>query len=217
MRLALVLATAMLIPNLALADDDDGTFDPDPKPEPPTVDLPNPAEDTETYAGVGSGIAYAERGVGEFGGSMSVSFSPDASIVSADPSIGYFLFDNFQLSGILGVRYVNVDGADSTRFSALAEPSLHLPINDGLFWVGGLGVGGAVANASNFDGTQVGLALAPRTGVQLLVGRSGLLNLGVRYSAVFSEVEADLEPLEGQAVLGFRNSFDVQAGYTVMF
>jgi hypothetical protein len=49
-------------------------------------------------------------------------------------------------------------------------------------------------------GLESGFALAPRTGVQILLGRSGLLNLGGRYSAVFSDVESRVGPLEGQAV-----------------
>jgi hypothetical protein len=53
--------------------------------------------------------------------------------------------------------------------------------------------------------------------VQILLGRSGLLNLGARYSAVFSDVDTRVGPLEGQAVLAFANTFDIQAGYTVMF
>lgn len=202
-------------------EDDDraegpSTADPDVKPEAPVPVVPNPAQDVRTYAGVGSGVAYAERGVGEFGGSMSLSASKGVFNVSADPMVGYFLFDNIELSGSLGVRHLAVEGQTSDQFALLVEPSVHLPINDGLFWYGGLGVGFALADTSGSD-FDSGLAIAPRTGVQLLLGRSGLLNLGGRYSAVFSDVDTNVGPLAGEAVLAFVNTFELQAGYTVMF
>jgi hypothetical protein len=194
--------------------------DEDVKPEAPTPEVPNPAEDAVTYAGVGSNTAYSERGVGEFGGSASFALSNDVLAISADPMVGYFLWDNLQLSGLVGLRHLSVDGQNSDRFSLMAEPSVHIPISndDGLFWVGGLGVGAALGNDVDDDpGVEVGFAMAPRTGVQILLGRSGLLNLGARYSMIFTDAEARVGALEGTTVLAFANTFDVQAGYTVMF
>ena len=211
----------MLAPMVAAADDDHDdeladTFDPDVKPEAPRPELPD-ADGTEVYAGVGSGVAYSTQGTGEFGGAMSFATSPDVLSFSADPMVGYFVFDNIQLSGILGYRHVTVDDASSNRFSALVEPSLHLPITNGLFWAGGLGMGAAFTDGIVDDRFTGGVALAPRTGLQVLIGRSGLLNVGGRYSMVFSDVDTDLEPATGQATLVFANTFEIQAGYTVMF
>lgn len=195
-----------------------GTFDPDAKPEPPRPELPSPAEDTRPYAGVGSEVAYAERGVGEFGGSLTFALTNDLTSFSADPMVGYYLWDNIELSAIVGVRHLRVNGESSNRFSLALEPSFHLPINDGLFWLVGIGNGVALGNDVDTDpSVDVGYMVSPRTGVQLLVGRSGILNLGARYSAIFSDLETDIAPLEGQAVLAFTNTFDIQAGYTVMF
>jgi hypothetical protein len=229
MRWTIFGLLGMLPAGLALAADPDPNPEPiegedsrdeDIKPEAPTPDIPNPMEDTIYYAGVGSKTAYSERGVAEFGGSGSFALSNDVTTFSADPMVGYFLWDNLQLSGILGVRHLAVDGEASNRFSVMAEPSVHIPItnDDGLFWVGGLGAGVALGNdVDNDPGLESGFALAPRTGVQILLGRSGLLNLGARYSAVFSDVDTRVGPLEGQTVLAFANTFDIQAGYTVMF
>jgi hypothetical protein len=194
--------------------------DEDIKPEAPTPELPNPSEDTVPYAGVGSSTAYSERGVGEFGGSASFALSNDVTAFSADPMVGYFLWDNLQLSGTLGIRHLTVEDEASNRVSLMAEPSVHIPItsDDGLFWVGGLGAGVAVGDDVDDDpDLESGFALAPRTGVQILLGRSGLLNLGARYSMVFTDAEARLRALEGQTVVAFANTFDLQAGYTVMF
>jgi hypothetical protein len=192
------------------------TTDPDVKPEAPTVELPNPAEDARTYAGVGSKIAYSEVGTAEAGGSLSFSTSSGATTFSADPTIGYFLFDNVELSGTVGLRHLNVEGERSNQISFLAEPSLHIPINDGLFWFAGTGLGAAVLDTSDTT-ADMGFAFAPRTGIQILMGRSGLLNLGGRYSMVFSDVDARVAPEQGEAVVAFVNTLDIQAGYTVMF
>ena len=193
------------------------TTDPTVKPDAPAPEIPNPAEDVRTYAGVGSDMAYSEKGVGEFGGSMSLALADGLFNASADPTLGYFLWDNLELSGVIGVRHLAVEGESADQLSLMAEPSVHLPINDGLFWVGGVGVGPAVMDTSATK-LDSGLALAPRTGVQILLGRSGLLNLGGRYSAVFSDVETNTSgPFEGEALLGFRNTFELQGGYTVMF
>lgn len=225
-----IFATLGLLPaGMAFAQEPDPDPEPiegeDPNdddviPEAPTPDVPNPVEDTIEYAGVGSQTAYSERGVGEFGGSASFTLSSDVLSLSADPQIGYFLWDNLQLSGILGVRHLSVEDENSNRFSLMVEPSAHIPIsaNDDIFWMGGLGVGAAFGNDVDRDpGLEAGFALAPRTGVQFLLGRSGLLNLGARYSAIFTDVDTNVGPVQGQAVLGFANTFDIQAGYTVMF
>jgi hypothetical protein len=229
MRWTIFAALGLLPAGFAFAQEPDPNPEPiegedpnddDVKPEAPTPDLPNPTEDTVTYAGVGSDTAYSERGVGEFGGSASFALSNDVTNLSADPMIGYFLWDNLQLSGIIGVRHLSVENENSNRFSVMAEPSVHIPITqeDNLFWMGGIGVGAAFGNdVDNDPGIEAGMAFAPRTGVQFLLGRSGLLNLGARYSAVFSDVDTRVGPLQGQAVLAFANTFDIQAGYTVMF
>ena len=197
---------------------DTSTFDPDTKPEPPTPELPNPAEDTRNYAGVGSSVSYAERGVGEFGGSATFALTNNVLSFSADPTLGYFLWDNIQASAILGFRHLTLDDESSNRFSLMVEPSVHVPINEGLFWVVGGGTGLALGDDVDDDPqVEAGWILAPRAGVQLMVGRSGLVNFGARYSAILSSVSADLDELEGVAILAFANTFDIQAGYTVMF
>lgn len=196
------------------------TFDPDKKPEAPQADLgvADPTTNLKTYAGVGSEWAYGDAGTAEIGGALAFSTSNDTTTFSTDPMIGYFLWDNIELSAIIGYRHVTIHDVQSTnRFSLLVEPSLHMPINDGLFWMVGVGAGPAIGTNLSADKVDAGLALAPRAGLQLLVGRSGLLNLGVRYAAVFSDLDTDLAIGGGQAVLAFTNSLDVQAGYTVMF
>ena len=100
----------------------------------------------------------------------------------------------------------------------MLEPSLHVPINDGVFWALGLGNGLAIGDdVDDQPDLDAGYILAPRAGVQLMVGRSGLVNLGARYSIIFTDLAGDVAPSNGVAVLAFANTFEIQAGYTVMF
>jgi hypothetical protein len=197
-------------------DGNPSTTDPDVKPEAPKVDVPNLTDDVKTYAGVGSNTAYGDQGVVELGGSFGLSAAENSFGISADPFIGYFLVDNIELGATLGVRHASVGGENSNQFALLVEPSFHVPINDGFFYFIGLGIGAALVDTSVTD-SELGLAIAPRTGVQFLIGRSGLLNLGARYSIVLSDVDSAVGLGGGETVLAFRNTFDVQAGYTIMF
>lgn len=209
---------------LALAQDDDDDTDPraedtSEQPDPPVPEIPDPIEDSYRYAGVGSDIAYGEAGVIEAGGSMAFSSTGLSTAFAIDPMVGYFIYDNIELSAILGARYLNVEGGSETRLSLMLEPSLHYPLTDQIFLAGGLGLGVATAspglNAN--DDITVGFAMAPRIGTQFLVGRSGLLNLGARYAMTFTDAEGDVDPYQGRTVLAFVNAFEIQAGYTVMF
>jgi hypothetical protein len=180
-------------------------------PRPPGID-----EDADEYAGVGGRHAYSEAGVVELGGSLSVSGGGDAMSLAADPFIGYFLWDNLQASMIVGTRVSNIGGNTATRFSVVLEPSFHYPFNRYVFGFAGIGVGMASANPA-IDDTTFGTAIAPRAGVQFLVGRSGLVNVGVRQVLTFVDADDSIDPYQGRTVLAFTNSFDGQVGYTVMF
>lgn len=191
----------------------------DPVPTPPRPDLPQ--EEPVEQAGVGSRYAYSRAGVIESGGSLGLSLANEYLAFTADPMIGYFLWDNIQGSAILGVQYVNVGGVSQTRVSLVFEPSFHYPFTDTFFGFIGAGIGAAMVDPAltTPEGDKVGFgtALAPRFGVQTLVGRSGLLNLGARQVLTFVDVDTDVSSYGGQTVLAFSNVFQLQAGYTIMF
>lgn len=186
------------------------------KPTAPSPESVNPKQDMKTNAGVGSKVAYAERGVIELGGSLAFATANGVTSLAVEPSAGYFLLDNVELSGVLSVRHISVAGENANQVSLVVEPSLHFPLNDGLFVFGGLGIGAALYDTSATS-VDVGLAVAPRGGVQVLVGRSGLLNFAARYSAVLSSLDGQVATGGGQTVLAIQNQFDILGGYTVMF
>jgi hypothetical protein len=117
---------------------------------------------------------------------------------------------------VLSVRHTGISGANANQLALVAEPSLHFPINDGVFLFGGIGLGVALYDTSATS-LDTGLDIAPRAGAQLLLGRSRLLNLAVRYSAVLSSLDGNVDIGGGQTVLAFQNQLDLLGGYTIMF
>jgi hypothetical protein len=133
------------------------------------------------------------------------------------PSIGYFIIDNIELSAIIGLSHVRIDVEDSTGttdtatqtlLSVLVEPSVHLPFTDSLFGFFGLGLGLSYAEESG-----AGFLLEPRLGMNVLVGRSGILSpaIYVQY-ATTSAIQTDQGTL-----LQVNFGYGLNVGYTVMW
>ncbi len=184
--------------------------DKDPIPQPPrpmvSVDEDNLVEE---QAGVGSAIAYTESGVVEMGGSAGFSMNNSLTTATLSPSIGWFVADNFQVSGITNFTYADVQGDDSMSVSALVEPSYHLPFTDTVFGFAGVGAG-----VSYIEDAGAGFAVQPRAGMKFLVGRSGIFTPAVNVG--YSTVEADSIG-NNRTILTVEPSVGVQAGYTVMW
>jgi hypothetical protein len=180
--------------------------DDDPTP-PPASPLPPDAAVVE-QAGVGGPVAYGRAGVLELGGSASFSTASNFTEFSLRPSIGWFIADNLELSGILSFNHASVDGNSATSWAILAEPSYHLPINSTLFAFLGVGAG-----ISHVNDVGTGFALAPRLGMNILIGRSGVLTPALL--AQYSTTDA-IETPQGTLV-AVTSSFGLSVGYTVMW
>ena len=183
--------------------------DNDPIPEPPRPAVIERDQKILEQAGTGSTIAYAEAGVLELGGSASFSTSNALTTTTVSPTIGWFIADNIQLSGIIDLNYANVDGADGAlSTAALLEPSYHLPFTDRVFGFAGLGAG-----ISYFEDAGAGFAVRPRVGANIIVGRSGIFTPAVNVG--YSTVEA--ASAQGRTLLTVEPSVGLSAGYTVMW
>lgn len=195
----------------------------------PSSELPTPRSDNDPrppvaspmtpnvggvvkQAGVGGPTAYGRTGVVELGGSAGFSAADNYTRFELSPSVGYFVADNLQMS-VLGVfNYFNLDDAvvgdsSATEFKLLLEPSYHLPFSNSLFGFLGLGAG------ANYISEDVGFAVQPRLGVNVLVGRSGVLTpaFNVAYSTV------DAVRTGAGTLLAVRTTYGVNIGYTVMW
>ena len=180
--------------------------DHDAQPSPAAPSLP--VGGVTEQAGVGGTQSYARAGVLEFGGSVGFSRASGFTQVNVSPSIGWFFMDNVEISGIVGMNYINADGESSAFLTVLAEPSLHIPFSNTLFGFigGGIGLGYS-------DETGAGLALAPRVGMNILIGRSGILTPALQM--VYSTTEA-IQTSQG-TLLAVNTSFGANMGFTVMW
>jgi len=152
---------------------------------------------------LGSEVAYGDRGVVELGGMVGLDVRDELFDFSIAPTVGYFIVDRLELTliPILRIRSVTDDatGASETnvRFAGILEPSYHLPFTDYLYGFAGLGIGFTYES-----GPGVEALLRPVVGLDVMVGRSGILK-----PAGFIDVGLGAGAMGG----GF------QAGYTVMF
>lgn len=107
-------------------------------PEPPSPT--GPQERIYEKAGLGSYIPYAKSGVVELGGSMSFVTANEFDQFTLSPSVGWFFADNLQLSAIASYHQVSTGTDNLIYWTALLEPSYHLPFNNTTFGFAGLGL-----------------------------------------------------------------------------
>lgn len=171
-----------------------------------------PAGGLVEQAGVGGTTAYGRAGVLELGGNVGLNISSSQTTLTIAPSIGWFFADNLQISGILGYRFASVSSngvsASSHALQILAEPSVHIPFSRTVFGFAGVGLG-----LSYVDGPGAGFALAPRLGVNIAVGRSGILTPAAQFA--YSTNDA-VQTSQG-TLLAVSASYGLNVGYTVMW
>ena len=179
-------------------------------------EVPSPSVPIGTIirqAGVGGTVGYGRAGVLELGGSAGFAFASDYTQMNLSPTIGWFLADNLEISAILGISYIETGDESSTLWSALAEPSYHLPFNRSVFGFLGLGVG-----AAHVSDVGTGFAIAPRVGANFMVGRSGVLtpSLSYQYTTVGTDME-DGATGEDLTVVALTSAVRFNVGYTAMW
>ncbi len=236
MRLMKAILAMCLMTSLAIADDDGvvgntpqatapptptgqlppATSDADPAPPVPTPNIPGLNGEVVEQAGVGGIVGYGRAGVLELGGSAGLTMAQDIHMLNVSPQIGWFLVDNFELSGIIDVAHLKAgEGNTATIWSALAEPSFHLPFNRSLFGFVGMGVG-----ASYVSELGTGLAVAPRIGLDFLVGRSGILRPSLSYQYTTHDAMANGDTVDGTAdvtLVAVSSALRFNIGYSSMW
>ena len=170
-----------------------------------------PAGGIVSQAGVGGVIGYGRAGVLELGGSAGFTVATDYRNLNFAPTIGWFLADNLQLSGIISVSNIKAGSKSTTLWSTLIEPSYHLPINRLLFVFLGLGVG-----ASHVTGAGTGFAVAPRIGTNFMIGRSGILSPSLSYQ--YTTIDVPSNGATGSVTtVALTSAVQFNVGYTVMW
>lgn len=159
-------------------------------------------------AGIGGDVAYARARVLELGGTAGFTAASDFTQVTIAPSLGWFVIDNLELSGIVQFSHVSTGGQDANFVTLLAEPSFHIPIQDYLFGFAGLGAG-----LTWIEGPGAGFALAPRVGLNIMVGRSGVLTPQLQLQYSTHEAVATNQG----SLLAVSVTYGGGIGYTVMW
>jgi hypothetical protein len=187
------------------------TSDNDPHPEVASPGMP--AGGLVEQAGIGGRVGYGRAGVLELGGSAGLTAATDLTQVNVAPSIGWFVADNLELTGIVDLAYAKTGDTDGMITTLLVEPSYHLPFNRTTFGFLGMGVG-----AIYVKGPGLGFAIAPRVGANLMVGRSGILtpSLSWQYTTHDTMDVATGSGTQGQ-LLVVSSALRAQVGYTVMW
>ncbi len=239
-----VLVAGCLLLGPALAWADDPQPDPNPPTNPDASGTPNktapptptnqlpPAQSTHQeqppvpmpslpgvqppieQAGVGGPVGYGRAGVLELGGFLGLNAAQKVRDLNFSPMFGWFIVDNMELSIIGNVADMKSGMDETTMWSALVEPSLHLPFNREVFGFLGMGVG-----AAYIDNLGAGLAVAPRVGMNLLIGRSGILTPSLTYEYTTHNTQATTGPngTEDVTLVAISSALRVNVGYTVMW
>ena len=164
-----------------------------------------------SQAGVGGVVGYGRAGVLELGGSAGFAFASDYRQMNFSPTVGWFLANNLEISAILSVANIKTGDNSATLWSALLEPSYHVPFNRSIFGFLGLGAG-----AAHVSGLGTGFAIAPRIGANFMVGRSGVLtpSLAYQYTTIESEMS---DPGSDVTVVALTSAVRFNIGYTAMW
>jgi hypothetical protein len=150
---------------------------------------------------------YDTKGLFELGGNVGMDWNKDLFTLDLSPSLGYFVMDNVELTGFLRFDYENVavagDRVTTKRGSLVIEPSYHFDIySETLFAFAGLGIG------AGYDGQHPDFELIPRVGLNIEVGRSGVLTPALRFPLLFGR---NIGPDNHSGMLA---GFAIEAGFT---
>ena len=163
-----------------------------------------------SQAGVGGVIGYGRAGVLELGGSAGFTFASDYRNLNLAPSVGWFVADNLELSAILSISNIKTGDNSSTLWSALIEPSYHVPFNRSVFGFLGMGMG-----ASYISGLGTGFAIAPRAGANFMIGRSGVLTPSLSYQ--YTTIDTGMSGTQDVTVVALTSAVAFNLGYTAMW
>jgi hypothetical protein len=162
----------------------------------------------------GRNAHYGELGTFELGASAGLTLASNLRDVNFSPSFGYFVGDTFEVSGILGVTNIAAGNESSTVMSAMVEPSFHFATSRDVFAFIGMGAGAAYVSPL---GTA--LAVAPRAGFNVLVGKSGILTPSLSYEyTMHNAMDAKLP--DGTAdvtLLAVSSTLRANIGYSVIW
>ncbi len=169
---------------------------------------------------------FGSKGLTEFGGSVSYSSSTSVSngttasestsLFSFLPYVNYFIMDGFSLGISPGINIIKLAGSKEsiTNLLLFAVPGYTFSTKGNVFpfiegWIGYTAVTSKADAASGIPELDLsGISYGGRGGVKVLVGKSGLLSVGVSYTLY------NLNPKGADKRNGY-NSLAISMGFSV--
>lgn len=157
--------------------------DPMPPQQPQPLDT-GPAD--EGLAEESRADEFSSRGTLEVGGSVGAIITENTSTLTASPTVGYFVADRIEVSGIFQIAYTRVEDAfgnddSQTVGSLIVEPSYHYPIGPDVLVAGGVGLGGG------YDGDDINFQVIPSLGLDVLTSRRTVITPTLRMPIVVAD------------------------------
>jgi hypothetical protein len=196
-----------------LVQDDDvdpATATPDPAPPVPTVLEHAPRESRVTVAeqaGVGGPLSYGSAMVLEVGGSGSLSMTDKHLYLRMAPYVAWFVLDGLQLSYMHEIYVLKQNENYRLATAPMLGASAHMRVTDRLLVSLGPECGAL------YNGDAWGVLGRIRLGLDILVGRSGVLHPSM-YGAWSS---VDTIDAAGTTVFGQHLSLGFDIAYAAMF
>jgi hypothetical protein len=150
---------------------------------------------------------HTQSGLIDLGASFGLLVASGVRDVTIAPSIGWFVADNVEVAAVASVTSVKAADQSATVWSTLVEPSYHLPLNATTFGVLGMAVGAAYEHTLG-----TGLAVAPRIGLSVAVGRHGVLTAALSYDYITHSAE---HRRTEAALIAITSALRVHIGYAV--
>jgi hypothetical protein len=122
---------------------------------------------------------YGHAGTIAVGVAAGATLASDVRDVSVTPRIGWFVAERFEVAATASLARLDTGAQAATLWSMLAEPAYHLAVADRTFAVLGMGVGAAYVHELG-----TGLAVAPRVGLEFVVGRALVITPALAYTYV---------------------------------
>ena len=228
MRTTALLASIALV-SPALADDNDSSTITPPAadapqpaaaeaattptpPEAPVVAAEVPDNNVIEEGGMVNDTQYARGGTKEIGVNAGMMLAPGFRTVNFSPVVGWFISDQFEIAGIVGISNIKAGDQSSTVYGASVEPSYHVPVSATTFGFIGMGVGVAY-----IKGPGAGLAVSPRIGANVLVGGRGVLTPSLSYDYTTHNADAMEATAENITLVAASSSLRINIGYSMMW
>jgi hypothetical protein len=129
---------------------------------------------------------YVQKGTLQIGGSVGAAITEDTSLFTASPTVGYFVADNIEISGIFQLVYTRTEddfgGDDSnTTGRLIVEPSYHYPVGNEVAINGNVGIGGG------YDGDDINFLVIPGVGLDILTSHETVFTPTLRMPIVIGD------------------------------